>query len=96
MTNRDLQVGRSEYIDIFDNKKLINTEVAVLRKERISVPAGDYDTLVIKPLLKTEGIFLKKGAMHIWVTDDGRKIPVLFESKVKIGSFTAKLMKEYE
>jgi hypothetical protein len=96
MISRNLQVGRSEYIDIFDNKKLMNTEVAVLRKERISVPAGDFDTLVVKPLLKTEGIFLKKGAMHIWVTDDNRKIPVLFKSKVKIGNFSAKLMKEYE
>ncbi len=92
MTKRPFEVGKSEYIDIFDNKKLWNTEVKVLRKEKVRVPAGEFNTIVVKPLLKSEGIFLKKGRMHIWVTDDNRKIPVLFKSKAKIGSFTVKLI----
>jgi len=95
MTKRDLKVGQSEYIHIFDNKKLMSTEIAVLKEEKIRVPAGEYDTLLVNPRLETEGIFLKAGAMHIWITADARRIPVLFESKATIGSFTAKLMKEY-
>ncbi len=93
LTKRALIVGESNYIDVFDSKKFLNTEVKVLRKEKINVRAGEFDTIVVSPLLKTEGIFLKKGAMHIWLTDDKEKIPVLFKSKVKIGSFTAKLAK---
>jgi len=88
---RPLIVGRSEYIDIFDNKKVYNTEVRVLGKERISTPAGEFDTIVIKPLLKSEGIFLRKGDIYLWLTDDERRIPVMLKSKVKIGSFTAEL-----
>jgi len=95
MTKRDLKVGQSEYIHIFDNKKLMSTEIAVLKEEKIRVPAGEFETLLVNPRLETEGIFLKEGAMHIWVTADARRVPVLFESKAKIGSFTAKLMKEY-
>lgn len=87
LTKKDIQVGQSEFIDIFDNKKLWNTEVRVLRKERIRVIAGEFDTIVVKPLLKSEGIFLRKGEMHLWVTDDERKLPVLFTSKAKIGKF---------
>ncbi len=93
LTKRALMVGESEYVDVFDSKKILSTEIKVLRKEKIHVPAGEFDTIVVSPLLKTEGIFLKKGAMHIWLTDDKEKIPVLFKSKVKIGSFTAKLAK---
>jgi hypothetical protein len=93
LSRRDLHVGTSEYLDIFDNKKLYNTEVQILRKERVSVPAGEFDTIVIKPLLKSEGIFVRKGDMYIWLTDDDRKLPVIVKSKIKIGHFTAKLKK---
>jgi hypothetical protein len=90
---RPLKIGHSEYLNVFDSKKLWNTEVQVLRRERVRVPAGEFDTIVIKPLLKSEGIFMKKGDIYIWLTDDEKKIPVMLKSKVKIGSFVAKLVK---
>lgn len=92
LTRRPLTVGTSEYIDVFDSNKLYNAEVKVLGKERVRVPAGEFDTILVKPILKSEGIFLKKGDMYIWVTDDDRKLPVLFKSKVRIGHFTVKLI----
>jgi hypothetical protein len=91
MTKRDLSVGKSYYIDIFDNEKLWNTEVQVLRKEKVRVPAGEYDTLVVKPILQSEGIFPKTGEITIWATDDDRKLPVLMKSKARIGYFKAVL-----
>jgi hypothetical protein len=91
ISRRPLKIGRSEHIDIFDNKKIFNTEVQVLGKERISTPAGEFDTIVIKPLLKSEGVFLQKGEIYIWLTDDEKRIPVMLKSRVKIGSFTAEL-----
>jgi len=91
ISRRTLKVGQPEYIDIFDNKKIFNTEVQVLGKERISTPAGEFDTILIKPLLKSEGIFIQKGEIYIWLTDDEKRIPVMLKSKVKIGSFTAEI-----
>jgi hypothetical protein len=87
-----LQVGTSYYIDIFDCKRLWNTEVQVLRREVIETPLGRFKTVVIKPLLKSEGIFNRTADMYIWLTDDERRIPVLMKSKVKIGSITATLV----
>ncbi len=58
------------------------------------MPAGKFDTIKINPIMKTEGLFVRKGKMYIWLTDDDRKIPVMFRSKVKIGSFVAKLVEE--
>jgi hypothetical protein len=89
---RHLMVGRSEYIDVFDNKKLWNVEVQVLKKERVTTPAGEFDTIVVKPILQSEGIFLRKGDIYIWLTDDEEKIPVMMKSKVKVGSFVARLV----
>ena len=86
-----LEVGRSVYINIFDSKKLWRVEVKVHRKERITVPAGTFDTVMIQPMMKSEGIFDAKGNIYIWLTDDERRIPVKVRSKITIGSMTALL-----
>jgi hypothetical protein len=92
MTKWDLQPGRSEFIDIFDNKKLWHTEVKVLKRERIKVPAGEFDTILVKPQIQSEGIFLKTGDIYLWARDDETKLPIKMKSKAKIGHFTALLI----
>lgn len=87
-----LQVGTSVYIDIFDCKKLWNTEIQVLRREEIDTPLGRFRTIVIKPVLKSAGIFARTGDMFIWLSDDDRRVPVQMKSKVRVGSITVTLM----
>lgn len=86
-----LQVGTSYFIDIYDCSRLWNTEVKVLRREELVTPLGRFKTIVIHPLLKSEGIFTRAGDMFIWLTDDDRRIPVQMKSKVVVGSITATL-----
>jgi hypothetical protein len=88
-----LEVGKSVYVTIFDSKKVWNVEVQVLRREKITLPIGAFDTLVIKPLMKSEGIFYRKGDIIIWLTDDMKRIPVMVQTKVKIGHITATLVR---
>lgn len=87
-----LQIGTSYFIDIFDGKKLWNTEVQVLRREELTTPLGRFKTVLVKPILKFESIFARTGDMLIWLTDDERRIPVRMQSKIKIGSITATLV----
>ncbi len=87
-----LSVGQPVYITILDNKKVWNVEVQVLKKEKITLPTGTFDTIVVKPLLKSEGIFSRKGEIFIWLTDDKKHIPVKMQTKVAIGSITATLV----
>jgi hypothetical protein len=88
----NLEVGKSVYVTIFDSKKVWNVEVQVLRKEKVEVPAGEFSAIVVKPLMKSEGIFYRKGEIHIWLTDDEKRIPVMLKTKVKIGSVNASLV----
>ncbi|MEI6569705.1 MAG: DUF3108 domain-containing protein, partial [Verrucomicrobiota bacterium] len=74
-----LQVGKSSFIEIFDCKKLWNTEVQVLRREEIEIALGRFQTVVIRPILQSEGIFARTGDLHIWLTDDDRRIPVMMK-----------------
>jgi hypothetical protein len=86
-----LQVGTSYFIDMYDCNRLWNTEVKVLRREELVTPLGRFKTIVIQPMLKSEGIFARTGDMFIWLTDDDRRIPVQMKSKVVVGSVTATL-----
>jgi hypothetical protein len=87
-----LVVGEPVYITLFDSKKVYNVEVQVLRREKVTIPQGTFDTIVVKPLMKSEGIFYRKGEIFIWLTDDARHIPVKMQTKIKIGSITASLV----
>ncbi len=88
-----LEVGKPVYVTIFDSNKVWNVEVQVLRREKITLPIGVFDTIVIKPLMKSEGIFYRKGDIIIWLTDDMKRIPVMVQTKVKIGHITATLVR---
>jgi hypothetical protein len=88
----DLKVGDSVYVTVFDSKKIWNVEVPVLKKERIKTPVGTFDTIVIKPLMKSEGIFSKRGEIYIWLTDDEKRVPVKLKTKVAVGSIKAVLV----
>ena len=68
--------------------------VKILGKERVTVPAGTFDCIVVEPVLQTSSVFEHKGRLTIWLTDDSLKMPVLMRSKVVIGAFEA-LLKEY-
>jgi len=87
-----LETGKSVFVSILDNKQLWNVEVQVIKKERLKTILGNVDTILIKPLIKSEGIFERKGEIYIWLTNDARRIPVKMKTKVTIGSVTATLV----
>lgn len=67
--------------------------VRILKRERIRVPAGSFDTFVVDLDVKTNsGLFRKGGENRIWVTADARRIPVRISSKVGLGAFQAELV----
>ncbi len=64
-----------------------------LKEERIRVPAGTFDTVVVDVDVKTNNVIFRRGGENrIWVTADSRRIPVKISSKVGIGSFKAELV----
>jgi hypothetical protein len=87
-----LTVGETVYVTVFDSKKVWNVEVQVLKKEKVTLPAGTFNTIVIKPLMKSEGIFSRKGDIFIWLTDDPQHIPVKMKTKAAVGSIIATLV----
>ncbi len=92
LRTKEMEVGDTIFIDTNADGKNWELEVRCLRKERIKTQIGEFDTLVVKPLLKFGGIFQSKGDLTVYLTDDERKIPVLMRSKVAIGSIAVILI----
>ena len=86
-----IKVGESFDIDNYADGKMYPLKILVHKKERIKVPAGSFNCIVVEPVLKGAGLFNQKGKLTIWLTDDERKMPVLMKSKVVIGSIDARL-----
>lgn len=89
---KDLTVGQSVLVDVHDNDKTWSVEIQTLGKERIETPAGSFDTVKVKTYPKYEGVFMNKGEIYIWLTDDARRIPVKMQSIISIGSIMATLL----
>ena len=60
--------------------------IKVLRRERVRVPAGTFQSVVIQPLIKTKGVFGEGGRAEIWLTDDSTRTMLQMKSKLKFGS----------
>jgi hypothetical protein len=61
-------------------------KIKVLRRERIEVPAGKFNAIVIQPIIKTSGIFGENGHAEIWLSDDGARMMLQMKSQLKFGS----------
>jgi hypothetical protein len=90
-TRQDFSTEKPIIMDVHDSGKTWAVEIQTLGKEKISTPAGEFNTIKVKTYPKYDGVFMHKGEIFIWLTDDTRKIPVLMKSKISIGSIVATL-----
>jgi Protein of unknown function (DUF3108) len=83
------------YLPVFDNGKHYRLGVRFVRRDVLDLPAPlgrRVATIVVEPqLLEGTGLFVKKGRLQLWLTDDARRIPVRMRSKVPVGSVSADL-----
>ncbi len=87
--------GMKIHCTVADGKKCVVGKAKVLKKEKIKINNKTYNTFKLEPDLKDAGGIFKKSKnakLHIWLTDDKRRMPVKLKSKVVIGSFTGELI----
>lgn len=91
LRNFQLKVGKKIVYRVSHEKENFDITGEVIRKEKISTPIGELDTVVVKPHIHLNGVFRPVGDVFIWLTDDDRKFVVRIESKIKIGTIVASL-----
>ena len=81
-----LEVGQTYEFNRYFRPDRNPVKIRVVRKEKVKVPAGTFSTIVIQPIIKSNGIFSEKGHAEMWLTDDPRRLLVQMKSDLSIGS----------
>ena len=63
----------------------------VLGRDTVEVPAGRFDALVIRPVIKAKGIFSEDGRAQVWISNDADHVLLQMTSHLKFGSLSLHL-----
>lgn len=83
-----LEMGKEYSFDRYFRPDRNPVRIQVLRRETIRVPAGTFETVVIRPIINARGVFSENGRAEVWVTDDTRRLMVQMKSHLKFGSLS--------
>jgi len=81
-----LEVGKTYEFHRYFKPDRNPVVIRVLRRERVRVPAGAFDAIVLQPIIKTSGIFSEGGQAEIWLTDDDKRMMLQMRSRLSFGS----------
>lgn len=81
-----LEVGRRFEFDSYFQEERNPVILEVLRREEIRVPAGRFETVVVRPIIKAGGMFGEGGEAEVYVSDDERRLIVRLKTWMKVGS----------
>jgi Protein of unknown function (DUF3108) len=93
LRNRQLTVGTSVVLDVYDSDDYVQLPIAVLRREVLPVNGVQTAALVVRPQFTTgSGVFKRTGPMLIWLSDDDKRVPLKIETSIPLGKVTAELV----
>ncbi len=78
----ELEVGRTYTLPRYFKEDGNPVVLKVVRRERRKVDAGEFDCLVIRPVIQTDGMFSEGGEAELYVSDDDRRLLVYLKSNV--------------
>jgi len=81
-----LEIGRTYRFDRYFQPEGNPILIHVLRRERVTVPAGTFNAIVLQPQITTKGIFSQKGRAEVWIADDSTHIMLQMKSHLSFGS----------
>ena len=80
------EVGQTYEFDRYFEEDGNPVIVEVLRRERVRVPAGTFETFVVRPTIQTDGLFGEEGQAEVFISDDDRRLIVQIKSRMRRGS----------
>ena len=86
-------VGSTTRFSAVSGKKRYELKVIIHGREKLKTDLGTFNTVKVEPVLDGDGIFNSSGRIFIWMTDDDKRLPVLMQCEIKLGSIKAKLVK---
>lgn len=86
-----LEVGRTYTFNRYFKPDRNPVTVTVVRRERIRVPAGEFDAIVVRPKIKAKGIFAENANAEVWIQDDTSRTMLQMKTHMPFGTVTFQL-----
>jgi hypothetical protein len=81
-----LEVGQRYEFDRYFKESGNPVVIEVLRREEIRVPAGTFQTIVLRPIIQSGGAFGDGGEAELYLTDDERRVIVRLKIGMAVGA----------
>lgn len=90
-----VEPGKTAQIPVSDGKKFVMAKVEAQRREVLKSNFGPVNTILYEIYLFDNVLFRRSGHLHVWITDDDRRLPVQLQVRLQftIGTITFKLEK---
>ena len=90
-----LDPGKTAQIPVSDGKKFVMAKVESQREEPLKTAFGVVNTVKYEVYLFDNVLFRRSGHLHVWITDDERRLPIQLEVRLTftIGTITFRLEK---
>lgn len=91
----DLKPGEKRDMNVLFEKEIYELTIHALHYEKIQTKLGTFNTLVYEPRMEKtppKGMFKRGSAVHVWISQDGQRLPVRFEVEFKFGAGVATLL----
>lgn len=79
-------------MNVYHDKKNRPVEVRVEGIENLDGGWGTVETVRVRVIMPFHGLFMNKGDIYVWVTNDERRTPVRMKAKVVLGAIVADLV----
>ncbi len=88
-----LDSGQQFNFPIFLDNEVFHVGIKYHGKQQVSTESGDYNCLVLQPILISGRMFSEVDKMRVYMTNDEQRLPVFIESPIKVGKIAAVLVK---
>ena len=92
MRSLDFEVGATKELRVLTDEKIYDLSLRMPKKEKVELQKyGPVTSFLIDPRAAFDGLFVRKGKMNLWVSDDDRKICTRITASVPVASIRIQL-----
>lgn len=91
----NLDAGKSAQIPVSNGKRSVSLKVEGQRRGSIKIGSTEYKTIEYEIFAFNNVLYQRPGHLHVWLTDDKRRLPVQFQVRPQfaVGTITFRLTK---
>ncbi len=90
-----LEPGAEVWLPVSNGKRAARVRVRALAREEVRTPAGVFHAVRYEAFLFNNVLYRRRGRLFFWLTDDGRRLPVQFQVRLRFyyGTITLRLVR---